>query len=87
MHAYTQRTQIEAAYRHGTSKITIEGTEVVPFPLFRVLDGTNTEDYLQRVEPSPQGGKKMADALLAAVLASEALPTPATMPRPATMER
>ena len=46
---------IEAAFKHATCKIKIDGTEVVPFPLFEVLDGTNTEDYLQRVEPSPSG--------------------------------
>ena len=46
---------IEAAFKDATCKIKIDGTEVVPFPLFEVLDGTNTEDYLQRVEPSPSG--------------------------------
>ena len=53
---------------HGTSKIKISGTEVIPFPLFEVLDGSSTEDYLQRVEPSPQGGKKMAKALMDVIL-------------------
>lgn len=59
---------IEAAFRHGTQQIRIAGTEVVPFPLFKVLDGKTTSDYCQRVEPSPQGGRKMATALLEAVL-------------------
>ena len=54
---------------HATSRIAIEGTEVVPFPLFRVLDGKTSSDYCQRVEPSPQGGRKMARALLNAVVA------------------
>ena len=66
------------------------GTEVVPFPLFKVLDGKNTDDYLQRVEPSPSGGKKMADALFAAVVGSDgaaAVSTSTTSMRPATMER
>ena len=49
---------------HATSQIQIDGTEVVPFPLFRVLDGKTSSDYCQRVEPSPQGGRKMAAALL-----------------------
>jgi len=40
------------------------GTVVETFPLFTVLDGKNTEDYVQRVEPSVQGGRKMAEALL-----------------------
>ena len=32
-----------------------------------VLDGRDTRDYVQRVEPSPQGGRKMAVALLEAI--------------------
>jgi len=39
-------------------------TQVLPFPLFDVLDGTDTNDYVQRVEPSVEGGRKMAGALL-----------------------
>ncbi|CAM9970605.1 unnamed protein product, partial [Heterosigma akashiwo] len=42
------------------------GGGVVPFPLFEVLDGTDPGDYVQRVEPSVAGGRKMAAALLAA---------------------
>lgn len=38
--------------------------KVLPFPLFEVLNGQDTNDYVQRVEPSVQGGRKMADALL-----------------------
>jgi hypothetical protein len=59
---------IEAAYQHATKKISIDGTEVVPVALFQVLDGKNTTDYISRVEPSPTGGRKMATALLDAVL-------------------
>ena len=33
-------------------------------PLFRVLDGKDTRDYCQRVEPSAEGGRKMAGAIL-----------------------
>lgn len=55
----------------GTSKIQIDGTEVVPFPLYQVLDGKTATDYLQRVEPSPSGGRKMAQALMRAVLDTE----------------
>lgn len=58
---------------------------MIPFPLFQVLDGKTTEDYLQRVEPSPSGGKKMADALFAAAVGSGG--SPATSMRPAKMER
>lgn len=47
-------------------------TEVVPFPLFEVLDGKDTEDYVQRVEPSVQGGEKMARALLHCIFGAAA---------------
>jgi len=39
-------------------------TRVLPFPLFEVLDGSDTNDYVQRVEPSVEGGRKMALAIL-----------------------
>lgn len=46
----------------------IPGSTVRLMPLYTVLDGKNTADYCQRVEPSVQGGEKMADALLDLVL-------------------
>ena len=33
-------------------------------PLFNVLDGKCSDDYVARVEPSASGGKKMAEYLL-----------------------
>ena len=33
-------------------------------PLFNVLDGKNSNDYIARVEPSATGGRKMAEFLL-----------------------
>jgi hypothetical protein len=33
-------------------------------PLFNVLNGKNADDYIARVEPSSQGGEKMAEYLL-----------------------
>ena len=60
-------------YTYSISKglfagISIEGTEVAAFPLFEVLDGSDPTDYVQRVEPSPRGGAKMARALMDVVL-------------------
>ena len=55
---------IHQVFLHGTSKITIEGIEIVPFAMYAVLNGSVTEDYVQRVEPSAQGGDKLAQALL-----------------------
>ena len=54
------QTAIRAAFEHGTKRISIPGTEVVPVPLFEVLNSKDSGDYLQRVEPSVQGGRKMA---------------------------
>ena len=42
---------------------------MVALPFFEHLDGTDPADYVQRVEPSSQGGKKMAAAIADAVLA------------------
>ena len=55
---------IKLGYKEATSRINIPGVEVIPVPLFRVLDGTNSSDYVARVEPSPSGGRKMAEFFL-----------------------
>jgi hypothetical protein len=55
---------IRLVHERATSQIRIDGVPVVPVPLYAVLDGTNTDDYVARVEPSPSGGKKMAEYLL-----------------------
>jgi len=60
---------IRQVYHWGVSWISIPGVEVVPMPLFEVLDGKNTDDYVQRVEPSVQGGEKMARALAEQIFA------------------
>ena len=55
------------------SRISIPGTQVIPVPLYRVLNGKDSSDYVLRVEPSPQGGRKMAEYFL------DVLDRPATM--------
>ncbi len=62
---------------------------MIPFPLYEVLNGKNTEDYLQRVEPSPSGGQKMGEALfrLAVGDGASVASTSAASMRPAQMER
>ena len=37
---------------------------MVPVALYEVLDGNNAADYVQRVEPSVQGGRKLSELLL-----------------------
>jgi lysophospholipase L1-like esterase len=51
---------IKQIYESATKSVKIEGTRVLPCPLFEVLDGKNAEEYVARVEPSSEGGKKMA---------------------------
>eukprot|EP00525_Craspedostauros_australis_P011903 CAMPEP_0198121914 /NCGR_PEP_ID=MMETSP1442-20131203/33415_1 /TAXON_ID= /ORGANISM="Craspedostauros australis, Strain CCMP3328" /LENGTH=401 /DNA_ID=CAMNT_0043780815 /DNA_START=206 /DNA_END=1411 /DNA_ORIENTATION=- len=55
---------IQKAFQDATSTIQVPGTVVTPVPLFMVLDGKTPGDYVARVEPSPQGGRKMAEYLL-----------------------
>jgi len=55
---------IKKSFEEATSNIHIKGSEVIPVPLYHVLDGKTKEDYVARVEPSALGGKKMADYLL-----------------------
>jgi hypothetical protein len=50
--------------RVAAAGFRVDGVEVVPFALFKVLDGTDSRDYVQRVEPSVQGGRKMARAIV-----------------------
>merc|ERR1711879_823795 len=58
------QSAIRTVFKLATSRIDIPGTEVVAFPLFEVLDGKTSSDYIERVEPSPTGGAKIAAALM-----------------------
>lgn len=48
-------------------RVGVEGVEVVHVPLFQALDGKDTSDYVARVEPSEQGGRKIAELLRDAI--------------------
>ncbi|KAJ4351514.1 uncharacterized protein N0V89_006857 [Didymosphaeria variabile] len=52
---------IRMMFELGTNKVKVEGTEVIPCELYEVLDGSKKEDYVERVEPSAIGGKRMAE--------------------------
>jgi hypothetical protein len=54
------QTLVTQIYKRATSKIKIPGVKVVAVPLYDVLDSEDIRDYDNRVEPSIQGGKKMA---------------------------
>ena len=66
------RTLYDAIAARGFPSLAAAGTEVHAIPLFHVLDGKDPADYVQRVEPSVQGGKKLADAILGVLLAEDA---------------
>jgi hypothetical protein len=55
---------IQAVFKHAIQSVSLHGTQVVHIPLFEVLDGSVSRDYVQRVEPSSQGGAKMASTFL-----------------------
>mmetsp|Transcript_25062 Transcript_25062/g.41759 ORF Transcript_25062/g.41759 Transcript_25062/m.41759 type:complete len:337 (-) Transcript_25062:150-1160(-) len=64
---------IRQIFRLATQRISIPGTKVIAVPLFKVLDGKNTQDYCERVEPSASGGEKMGKFLVETI--QEALDT------------
>jgi hypothetical protein len=55
---------IQSMYTNGTRSVQVQGVEMVYLPMFQVLNGKDTRDYAMRVEPSPQGGHKMAQAIV-----------------------
>lgn len=55
---------IQQIFKHATSKINIDGSEVISFPMYKILDGKTTKDYIDRVEPSSIGGSKLAKAFI-----------------------
>ena len=59
---------IEQIFYKATCNIKIEGSIVVPFPMFHYLNGKDSTDYVQRVEPSMKGGKKLAEGFMGACL-------------------
>jgi hypothetical protein len=68
-------------FENATEKIALKcGTPVVAIPLYEALNGKETMDYVQRVEPSSQGGEKMAKLILDRLVPTMDLlaPAPAT---------
>lgn len=58
---------IEYCFSNGTKHIAVEGCTVLPVPLFETLDGSRSEDYVARVEPSVSGGEKLGRVLWNAI--------------------
>ena len=59
---------IEQIFYQATCKIKIDGSIVVPLPMFHYLNGKDSKDYVQRVEPSVKGGEKLAKGFIGARL-------------------
>jgi hypothetical protein len=54
---------IRKLYEIGTTEIEVPGANVVPVPLFEVLDGKDTNMYVHRVKLSVQGARAIARLL------------------------
>ena len=59
---------IRQIFKYATSKIKINGSQVIGFPMYSILDGKNSNEYVQRVEPSNIGGKKLAEEIIKIIL-------------------
>jgi len=56
---------MQAVFNFAVKRITPpEGTILIPLALYDVLDPGSAVDYIERVEPSKEGGAKMAAAIL-----------------------
>jgi hypothetical protein len=67
---------IRKIYNDSIRHIRIQGSQVIPVPLFQVMDGKASDDYVARVEPSTAGGRKMAEFLLALIEGSRPMTPP-----------
>lgn len=61
---------ITKIFELATKEIRIPGTTVIAVPLFEVLNGKDREDYMERVEPSAKGGKKIGQFLVEHILSA-----------------
>ena len=55
---------IRQVFTKAVSNIHVEGVTVLPIPLYDALDGATRKDYVNRVEPSVEGGEKIARRLV-----------------------
>jgi len=51
---------IQKIYQCAISKVKVPGLHIEYVPMFSVLDGKTSSDYVHRVEPSATGGQKLA---------------------------
>ena len=58
---------LRTVYEQTVAQLQLPGTTVIPLPFFEVLDPQNRDHYVQRVEPSAEGGRLMAEAIVDAI--------------------
>mmetsp|Transcript_32059 Transcript_32059/g.48416 ORF Transcript_32059/g.48416 Transcript_32059/m.48416 type:complete len:339 (-) Transcript_32059:97-1113(-) len=80
------QAMIRSTFKWATSKIKIPGTEIIPVPLYHVLDGKLSRDFVARVEPSSEGGKKMAEYILDIIHTPPGIGEGTNAPTPSYME-
>ena len=56
---------IQLIYQEATSKLNIPGVKIIPVPLYDLMDYRDEKDYVDRVEPSVIGGRKISQGLIA----------------------
>jgi hypothetical protein len=61
---------IKKLFDIASKHVIIEGSHVIAVPLFEALDGKCSDDYIQRVEPSAQGGSKMGKLIADTILST-----------------
>ena len=71
------QTVIDRVFREAfvDKPVVVPGSRVVPIQLSRVLDGSDSSDYVARVEPSEKGGAKMARLIVDTIAQHGTLPT------------
>lgn len=55
---------IQQIYKYAIQQISIPNVQIIAFPMFEILDSKLTQDYVERVEPSNLGGRKIAKSLV-----------------------
>jgi hypothetical protein len=58
------QAMIRKIYNEQAAKIHIPGSQVIPLALFNALNGKISDDFIERVEPSVSGGRKIAEYIL-----------------------
>jgi len=55
---------IRAIFNYAISQIKIENVTITPVALYLALDGKNSSDYVERVEPSVSGSEKIVNLIV-----------------------